>query len=188
MHMLSLPARQIHMLIMSRLAKNIVYKDMRAHERSLANVPLTPILIMDQTSKVISLQHGVLFDSAPFEKTFGTVLVDVNTTPYHAGDVVSAQFVGANPRNNLRLESTFLTVDRLVDGQWKAVRSDSHPSTTYQWVRVNTILGTSTVTITWTIESGTPFGTYRLSYFGDSKPVIGSISSFSGISSSFTVS
>ncbi|KNZ74462.1 Neutral ceramidase [Termitomyces sp. J132] len=145
--------------------------------------PPSDLAPVDQTSKVISLQHGVLFDSAPFEKTFGTVLVDVNTTPYHAGDVVSAQFVGANPRNNLRLESTFLTVDRLVDGQWKAVRSDSHPSTTYQW-----ILGTSTVTITWTIESGTPFGTYRLSYFGDSKPVIGSISSFSGISSSFTVS
>ncbi|KAG5352626.1 hypothetical protein C0989_001449 [Termitomyces sp. Mn162] len=100
--------------------------------------PPSDLAPVDQTSKAISLQSGVLFDSAPFKKTFGTVLVDVNTTPYHAGDVVSAQFVGANPRNNLRLESTFLTVDQLVDGQWKTVRSDSHPSTTYQWVRVDT--------------------------------------------------
>lgn len=32
-----------------------------------------------------------------------------------------------------------------------------------------------------------PAGTYRLSYFGESKPLIGSISSFSGHSSTFTV-
>ncbi|TFK80794.1 hypothetical protein K466DRAFT_460300, partial [Polyporus arcularius HHB13444] len=58
--------------------------------------------------------------------------------------------------NNLRLEQTFLSVDQLVSGQWKAVRSDSHPSTTYQWSRDSTILGTSTVNITWVVESGTP--------------------------------
>ena len=27
----------------------------------------------------------------------------------------------------------------LVDGAWTAVRSDSHPSTTYQWVRDDTV-------------------------------------------------
>ncbi|KAG6917249.1 hypothetical protein DXG01_003281 [Tephrocybe rancida] len=150
-------------------------------------VPASDPPPVDQTSKAISLQTGVVFDAAPIGNKFGAVLVDVNTTSYHAGDKVSAQFVGANPRNNLRLESTFLTVDQLVSGQWKTVRSDSHPSTTFQWVRVSTILATSTVTISWTIESGTPSGTYRLNYFGDSKPLIGSISSFSGVSSTFTV-
>ena len=30
-------------------------------------------------------------------------------------------------------------------------------------------------------------GIYRLRYFGDSKPIIGSISAFSGTSSNFTV-
>ncbi|GLB38061.1 putative neutral/alkaline non-lysosomal ceramidase, C-terminal [Lyophyllum shimeji] len=149
--------------------------------------PATDPAPVDQTSKAISLQTGVVFDSAGGKK-FGDVLIDVNKTAlYHAGDTVSAQFVGANPRNNLRLEGTFLTVDQLVSGQWKAIRSDSHPSTTYQWLRTNTVTGTSTVTISWTIESGTPAGTYRLSYFGDSKPLIGSISAFSATSSSFTV-
>lgn len=98
----------------------------------------------------------MVFDAAPIGKRFGAVLVDVNSTPYHVGDTVSAQFVGANPRvnifyhlipeqslillqNNLRLESTFLTVDQLIDGQWMTVRSDSQPSTIYQWVRVNTV-------------------------------------------------
>ncbi|KAF5316897.1 hypothetical protein D9611_003610 [Ephemerocybe angulata] len=145
----------------------------------------------DQTSKAISLQTAVIFDAAPIGKKFGAVVQDVNTgTTYRAGAKVSAKFVGANPRNNLRLDSTFLTVDRLDSGVWKPVKSDSHPSTVYEWKRDNTddqILGTSTVTISWTIESGTPAGTYRLSYFGDSKPFIGKISSFSGVSSSFTV-
>jgi len=142
----------------------------------------------EQTSKAISLQTGVVFDAAPIGKKFGAVLTDVKTNaPYHAGDTVFAQFVGANPRNNLRLEGTFLTVDQLVSGQWKSVRTDSHPSTIYTWARVSTILGTSNVNISWTIESGTPAGTYRLNYNGDSKPLIGSISSFTGTSSSFTV-
>jgi neutral ceramidase len=142
----------------------------------------------EQTSKAISLQLPVVFDAAPIGKKFGAVLTDVQTTaPYNAGDTVSAQFVGANPRNNLRLEGTFLTVDQLVSGQWISVRTDSHPSTIYAWAAASTILGTSNVNISWTIESGTPAGTYRLSYYGDSKPLIGSISSFTGISSSFTI-
>jgi len=111
----------------------------------------------------------------------------VNSTPYGAGDTVSTLFVGANPRNNLRLESTFLTIDYMVKGAWKTVRSDSHPSIVFRWTRTNTILGTSTVEISWTIENGTPGGTYRINYFGDHKPIIGSITAFSGVSSSFTV-
>ncbi|PFH50435.1 hypothetical protein AMATHDRAFT_60966 [Amanita thiersii Skay4041] len=141
----------------------------------------------EQTSKAISLQTGVVFDAPPLGQHFGQVLKNVNTTPYHAGDTVAAQFVGANPRNNLRLGSTFLSVDQLVSGQWKSVRSDSHPSTILRWTRTSTVLGTSTVDITWTIESGMPAGTYRISYFGDSKPLIGSISSFSGVTSNFTI-
>ncbi|KAJ7591365.1 Neutral/alkaline nonlysosomal ceramidase [Mycena floridula] len=141
----------------------------------------------EQTSKAISLQTGVVFDAAPIGKRFGQILTDVLTTTYHAGDTVSAKWVGANPRNNLRLEGTFITVDQLVSGQWKTVRSDSHPSTIYRWVRESTILGTSSVNASWTIEAGTAAGTYRLSYFGDSKPLIGSISAFTGTSSNFTV-
>ncbi|KAJ6554001.1 hypothetical protein DFH09DRAFT_860383, partial [Mycena vulgaris] len=58
--------------------------------------------------------------------------------------------------NNLHLEGTFLSVDQLVSGAWKAVRSDLQLSTIYQWTRVSTILATSSVNISWTIESGTP--------------------------------
>ncbi|KAJ7802418.1 Neutral/alkaline nonlysosomal ceramidase [Mycena olivaceomarginata] len=129
------------------------------------------------TSSAISLQTGV-------GRVFGQVLIDVANTAFHAGNTVVAQFVGANPRNNLRLEGTFLSVDQLVGGAWKTVKTDSHPSTIYQWTRTSTILGTSAVNISWTIESGTPAGTYRLRYFGDSKPLIGSISAFTGMHNS----
>ncbi|KAJ7144716.1 ceramidase [Mycena crocata] len=137
----------------------------------------------EQTSKAISLQNDVKFDAAPIGKHFGQILKDVVTTaPYHAGDTVSTVF------NNLRLEGTYLTVDQLKSGVWEAaVRSDSHPSTIYQWERQSTILGTSTVNVSWTIENDTPPGTYRLRYLGDSKPLIGSISAFIGSSSNFTV-
>ncbi|KAJ7983174.1 Neutral/alkaline nonlysosomal ceramidase [Mycena polygramma] len=140
-----------------------------------------------QSKAINSLQPGVIFDAAPIGKKFGQVLIDVATTAYKAGDTVVAQFVGANPRNNLHLEGTFLSVDQFASGAWTPVRSDSHPSTIYQWTRASTILGTSNVNISWTIESGTPAGTYRLRYFGDSKPLIGSISAFTGTSSNFTI-
>ncbi|KIJ67392.1 hypothetical protein HYDPIDRAFT_173938 [Hydnomerulius pinastri MD-312] len=141
----------------------------------------------EQTSKAISMQTGVIVDNPPLFKGFGDVLVDVESGPYRAGDTVSVRFVGANPRNNLRLEGTFLTVDRLVDGAWSTVRTDSHLSTIYQWNRTSTVLGTSTVDLQWTIEEGTLAGTYRIMYFGDAKRLIGGIKSFTGTSSSFTV-
>ncbi|KAF8341009.1 Neutral/alkaline nonlysosomal ceramidase [Amanita rubescens] len=159
--------------------------------RYLANkVPGTPASDApppEQTSKAISLQTGVVFDAAPIGQSFGQVLTDVNSAPYSIGDTVSVLFVGADPRNNLRLEGTFLTVDRQLNGEWITVRSDSHPSTVFRWSRTNTFFGTSTVNVSWTIESGTPDGTYRMTYFGDYKPIFGSITPFTGTSSSFTV-
>lgn len=48
---------------------------------------------------IYSMKKPVLFDATPIGRTFGAVLVDVNTnTSYQAGQVVSAKFVGANPR------------------------------------------------------------------------------------------
>jgi len=69
----------------------------------------------EQTSKAISLQvskfcqlshatyntrfqTGVVFDAPPIGQQFGLVVTDVSSTPYHAGDEVHVQFIGANPR------------------------------------------------------------------------------------------
>jgi len=141
----------------------------------------------DLSAEAISLQTGVIVDHPPLGKNFGNVLKDVSG-PYTAGQTVFAQFVGANPRNNLRLEQTFLTVDKLSGSEWSTYRTDSHPSTIYQWERTSTVLGTSTVNISWTIEDGTPSGSYRLTYYGDAKSLLGKITPFTGTSSTFTVS
>ncbi|KAJ1306069.1 hypothetical protein OPQ81_010781 [Rhizoctonia solani] len=143
----------------------------------------------DLTKRSISLQTGVVFDAAPIGKSFGSILTDVSTsTPYKRGQTVTAVFQGANPRNDLRLEGTFMTVDQFIGGTWTTVRTDSHPSTKFGWLRTNTALGYSTVTTNWTIESTTPAGSYRITYNGNNKPLIGSIGSFTGASSTFTVS
>jgi neutral ceramidase len=42
-------------------------------------------------------------------------------------------------QNNLRLEGTYLAVERLESSLWVMMRSDSHPSTVYQWQRDNTV-------------------------------------------------
>ena len=49
---------------------------------------------------------------------------------YKAGDKVKAVFQSACPRNNVRLESTFLTVERQDDEdaeQWEVVSTSSSP-------------------------------------------------------------
>ncbi|CAK5273430.1 unnamed protein product [Mycena citricolor] len=138
-------------------------------------------------SVALSLQTGVAFDGTPGGQSFGSVQTDV-AGPYAAGQTPYAVFTGANPRNNLRLEQTFLYVDHLAaNGSWTPVRSDSHPSTIYRWARVNGLTGTSTVNISWTVESGTPAGSYRFRYFGDSKALGGTITPFVGTSGTFTV-
>ncbi|EPQ55350.1 Neutral/alkaline nonlysosomal ceramidase [Gloeophyllum trabeum ATCC 11539] len=141
----------------------------------------------DLSGEAISLQTPVIVDNPPLGKHFGDVLKDVESS-YSAGQTVYAQFVGANPRNNLRLEGSFLTVDHLSDGAWATYRTDSHPSTTYQWARTSTLLGTSTVNVSWCVELGTPTGTYRLKYYGDAKALSGAITPFEGTSGNFTVS
>ena len=124
-------------------------------------------------------------------------------------------------QNDLRLEDTFLTVDQFVNGRWAPVRSDSHPSTRFEWLRTITVrllpFSAPWVHVDHSFRpldivqltsrgllSPEPYvsassmlgrrrvdilaaGTYRLTYFGDSKSLTGSISSFTGHSSSFMI-
>lgn len=62
----------------------------------------------------------------PISKYFGEVLTDA-LEQYYAGSRVKVKFCGANPRNNLHLEGTFLTVERLKNGtQWEVQATDAH--------------------------------------------------------------
>jgi neutral ceramidase len=129
-----------------------------------------------------------VFDSAGIGHSFG----DCTTQPsssYARGAVVNATFVGADPRNNLRLEGTFAAIEQQQsDGTWKQVRSDNDWDLVYTWTRTNTVLGTSSVVISWETSSNDAAGTYRTRYYGDSRNVLQQISAFSGVSNSYTLS
>ncbi|KAH0536274.1 hypothetical protein FGG08_006835 [Glutinoglossum americanum] len=137
----------------------------------------------------LSFIPGVVYDNPPIGKSFGQVLKDVShATPYHRGDVVSATFQGANPRNNLRLEGTYAAVEKKLDDRWFVERDDADWSLLYQWRKVDGLLGTSEVTLTWEIDENADPGTYRFRYYGDAKqPFTGKINAFVGTSNTFTI-
>ncbi|KAI1388018.1 Neutral/alkaline nonlysosomal ceramidase [Hypoxylon trugodes] len=142
----------------------------------------------DNRNSSLSFITGVVQDNPPSGKAFG----DCTTQPessYTRGAVINATFVGANPRNNLRLEGTFGAIEKQDGDTWTQVRDDSDWSLVYTWTRTNTALGYSEVTITWETESDAEPGTYRTRYYGDSKALIGGgITAFNGTSNTFTLS
>ncbi|KAL6705031.1 hypothetical protein ACN47E_007434 [Coniothyrium glycines] len=142
----------------------------------------------DNRNKSISLITGVVYDGAGFGRSYGQVTKDVSST-YTRGAVVSATFVGANPRNNLRLEGTYTAIEkRNADGTWTQVKNDEDWELVYQWKRVNGVTGTSDVTISWDTALSMPeAGTYRVKYYGDAKSVGGTITAFEGTSGIFNI-
>ena len=142
----------------------------------------------DNRDVALSFISPVVYDNAPLGTSFG----DVSTAPPSAaspGQTISAAFVGANPRNDFRLESSFAYVQQQgSDGTWVNYKDDTDWELIFNWVRTNTALGYSTVTLQWIIPEGTPSGTYRFAYYGASKtPITGTINQFNGASGSITV-
>jgi len=121
-------------------------------------------------------------------KSYGDIQVDVERS-YTVGSIVSATFIGANPRNNLRLEQTFAAVEKFNEKAkiWERARDDNDWSLIFNWRKVNNLLGTSEVNIVWESEAWTEKGQYRIKYFGDSKAVGGKITAFEGTSGMFNL-
>ncbi|KAI4864133.1 Neutral/alkaline nonlysosomal ceramidase [Hypoxylon rubiginosum] len=141
----------------------------------------------DNRNSSLSFITGVVQDNAPLGKRFGGVTTQPQAT-YTRGAVINATFVGANPRNNLRLEGTFAAIEKQDGGSWTQVRDDSDWSLVYTWTRTDTILGYSEVVISWETEADAEPGTYRTKYYGDSKALIGGgITAFEGTSNTFTL-
>jgi len=95
-----------------------------------------------------------------------------------------------NPRNNLRLQQTFLTVDfQTSDGNWKTVATDSNWETKFHWKSTNKPFASrSEVTIEWDIPGDAVEGTYRICYYGDWKQAFtGKITHFTSCSSNFQI-
>lgn len=142
----------------------------------------------DNRNNSLSFITGVVQDNPPLGKAFGDVVTQPSAS-YARGAVINATFVGANPRNNLRLEGTFAAIEKQDGDDWTQVRDDADWSLVYTWKRTDTVLGYSEVTISWETEQNAEPGTYRTKYYGDSKALIGgAITAFEGTSNSYTLS
>ena len=135
--------------------------------------------------KEITLKPGVVYDAA-IRHHFGDAIVQPKET-YHAGERVEVKFCAANPRNNLKLEKTYLTVEQYENDEWIVVATDANWETMFIWNRDSVLLGTSDATVLWDIPLDTKPGLYRIRYFGDHKNIIGKIQEFEGASREFKV-
>lgn len=142
----------------------------------------------------LSFINPVVFDRSGLFQSFGDVSEDVKPPSEHTyrpGEVVSTTFVGANPRNNLRHESTFASVHKLgsgPDAPSTTVANDGDWELVFEWRRLSELTGTSEVVITWEIPMNAREGRYQVEYHGDSKAIgSGEITEFMGVSGEFVV-
>lgn len=174
-----------------------IAKDMATGKSPSATGPPPPDMLKSMIQKM-PLAHA---DRHPISSPFGTVLRDVEAVyPLNGNEeerTVSAVFQGANPRNNQRSDSTYLTVEKKAgDGQWTTVQTDGDWSTKFHWqagLDEKLAFGFSRLskaTLEWTIDPSdatTGEGTYRLCYSGDHQVHSGDIKAFNGCSSEFQV-
>jgi neutral ceramidase len=138
----------------------------------------------DVTSQTVDLTPKVVLDDKPLDKNFGSVITQPATS-YARGSLVTAQFWGGHPNNNLQTQGSFLTVEKLVNGAWVAIAWDWDPETTYRWERSG--ISYSKITITWDTKNAAA-GIYRIRHNGHWKSGwTGQISPYEGLSGSFTV-
>ncbi|CAI9297995.1 unnamed protein product [Lactuca saligna] len=143
----------------------------------------------DLLSKQIGLLPPVVVDSTPLGVKFGDVSTDVpRNSTFKKGDTLTVVFWSACPRNDLMTEGTFALVE-LLQGQdtWVPVYDDDDICLRFKWSRPSKLSAQSHATIEWRIPQSTVPGVYRVSHFGASKSLFGSISHFSGSSSAFVV-
>jgi neutral ceramidase len=168
---------------------NLTVSNMHYLSAESTSLPQQGTLPPDNRRNSLSFISPVVLDSPPIGRRFGNVLKQPAAS-YARGAVVNATFVGANPRNNLRLEKTFVAVEQQSGNSWRVVRNDEDWFLSMTWYRDDTFLGTSHVDVSWeTAGEGNSIrpGTYRLHYWGDSKNFLGQISPFEGISNAFVL-
>eukprot|EP00887_Chlorella_sp_A99_P008094 scaffold12.g8094.t1 len=142
----------------------------------------------NELPKQWSLVPPVVADGTPWGKSFGDVAREPARDAYAPGETVEVVFHSACPRNNIRAEGTFLTVDRqTAGGDWAPAATDADWATKFAWARPSPLSTESYATISWAIPQGTPPGTYRITHSGDYKHFLGSVHPFSGSSRPFQV-
>ncbi len=113
-------------------------------------------------------------------KNYGRLMDDVRKPSYTKGEWVTAQFSAANPRHvsiltlndsELVEKYTYMEVQKLVDGNWVTVLTDTDPYTTINFE--NTVRYGWTATVGWLLkDDDLESGTYKLVYNGIAKRLV----------------
>ena len=171
--------------------------------------PMPPNLLDEQWSMV----PGVVVDAVPFGARFGDTSRDVEKQKYSPGEVVEVEFRAASPRNDFKMEDTYVQVERLVmerprsqfwgrlrqqilhligidqgvTSRWIVEYTDASWSTKLTWYRPLPLSPLSFAVVRWEIPRESADGLYRIRYRGNSRNLLGEISAFEGVSSQFAV-
>ncbi|GJT70776.1 neutral ceramidase 2-like protein [Tanacetum coccineum] len=139
--------------------------------------------------KQISLLTPVVMDATPLGLSFGDCKTDVPPgSIFKRGDVVTVMFWSACPRNDLMTEGTYALVEILQsDKNWEPAYDDDDWCLKFKWSRPSKLSTRSYATIEWEIPDMVVSGVYRITHFGASKSLFGSVNHFTGSSAAFTV-
>ena len=134
---------------------------------------------------IVSRAIRFLFLGLPVGKTFGEVITNTDSS-YKPGDTVRCTWWGANPRNDLFTEKSFLYVDRLVNQTWVPILTDDDLETRFLWARQR--IDNSIITVEWDIPTTQPTGQdlYRLRHTGVKKNTAGRLQ-YTAQSGNFTI-
>ncbi|CAF1335658.1 unnamed protein product [Rotaria sordida] len=139
----------------------------------------------DMRGKTFSFVVPPIWDGVPIGKKFGEVITDVNSS-YKPGDTVRCSWWGANPRNDLFTEKSFLYVDRLINQTWVPILTDDDLETRFLWKRQ--FIDQSIITVEWDIPTTQQTGQdlYRLRHSGVKNNIFGR-QQYNAQSKSFTI-
>lgn len=174
-HTLTIHLNQYRKLV-NALMKNII----------LDRGPEPPELFND----VISFIPPVIWDNPIANLSFGEPTLNPKSVA-HPGEKVLARFVSGNPRNCLKHDETFCTVER-EEGEegsdvWTVVATDADWETKVRWYRRSSILGTSETEVEYTVPEDARPGTYRIRHFGCYKYMFRGIYPYVGTSLTFKI-
>ncbi|CAH1646438.1 unnamed protein product [Spodoptera littoralis] len=138
----------------------------------------------DHRNRILSLITPVVLDSSPLRQSFGDCVIQPPAR-VRRGDVVSATFVGANPRNDLKHEESHAAVERLELTEWVQVANDADWDTVFRWERMSLLRGTSQATFEWRVPEDAILTRYRIVYHGAARAIRGALTPFRGVSNEF---
>lgn len=140
----------------------------------------------NQSRDQLSFLLPVVVDNAALTRPFGRTLVEPRAT-YRRGEEVFVTFVAGNPRNDLRIESSYFFVEQQINAQWRTIATDANWETRSIWRRTSTLLGQSEFDFYWNIPANVQNGTYRIRHVGGQRGLLTGVRSYSGNTRTFTI-